>query len=395
MESKKDELKDYLKKNNQDYYELVEEDHLNSIYEVFIKKNESAIDERFFSNATYLNYLGGYFGEFDIQKAKYYYQMGVELENTISMSRLGTLFYIENDDTNALLYWEMAADKGQLSAITNLIVFYQKDNNLEKIYKYAKIGSDLNDIPSIILLAKIYEGKGEENKMIFYFQKAVDLNNSNAMFLLGHYYDLKNDEINMLKYMNMGVEFKNIYSMIYLMDFYEKKKNTNEMFRYWKILFEINKIDALKNFIKYFKKSDINPFLNDIKLFIEEINEMINTKPDIEPELLKIIVQFSILLDDDEQFLQLYEKFKTHEVFQTFHTFYTIRKTYSKRDDCCICSFEKDLIPFDCLWHHYCTTCYFHIKECPQCKVKKSETYLNMFSYENDTNNNFIIDFHN
>ena len=125
--TKEKEIHAVLKKNNITLFPLCDT-HVESLYDLYINHDESAICESFLNDGNYLNLIGLYYEHIcknDVNKLKYYH-MAIALGNSNAMTFLGQYYNEQNDIPNMLEYYEMAIAFGNSMAMTNLGYYYCK-----------------------------------------------------------------------------------------------------------------------------------------------------------------------------------------------------------------------------------------------------------------------------
>ncbi|KAK8854359.1 hypothetical protein M9Y10_016919 [Tritrichomonas musculus] len=153
------------------------------------------IDSEFLLNAGIL-----FEDEEKYEKAKYYYELSSELNNSESLIKLGYLykngFGVQKDCKKAIKYYELAANLNNSEAFFILGELYEKGDDVKKDFlkakEYYELSSRLNNSESLIKLGKLYEnGYGVDRDFLEakkYYEMGVKLNNSDALLYLGDLY---------------------------------------------------------------------------------------------------------------------------------------------------------------------------------------------------------------
>lgn len=216
-------------------------------------------------NKNSLNNLGNLFllDKPNIEKAKYYFQIGTFMENPESYHCLGELYlYHLKDFKSARQNFTKAAKFGYSKSINKLGEMFLKGIGTEKNKEYAmehfKNAAELNNDSSLNYLGEIYIGgvRVYQNyeKAKEYFLQAIELGNSDAMNNLGEIYllgvskDGKNLDL-AAKYFEMAAALGNSKSLHYLgeMSFYGEKfeKNYHKSIEYFEYASDLGNINSM------------------------------------------------------------------------------------------------------------------------------------------------------
>ena len=213
-----------------------------------------------------------------------------------------------------------------------------------------------------------------------FYKMAIELGNSDAMNSLGSYYYKQKDIPNMMKYYEMAIELGNSNAMNNLGVYYEIGKDIPNMVKYYEMAIELGNPRSINFYLSEILKDIGKIPYNKNKLNTAIRNVDMKEKTNDNMKLLRLCIRYVIRIQDDDLFFHLYESYKTAKPFETFHLFYMARRPLAKIETCPMCmEDEKEIIPFDCLWHGYCMMCTLCINECGMCKIAKHPHFVEMF----------------
>jgi tetratricopeptide (TPR) repeat protein len=249
---------------------------------------------------------------------------------------------------------------------------------LEKIYMlfFTKDKSKMDSKcmePIYLLYCGFYYGEIEKNKIksINCYKKAAKLGNITAMVNLGGYYEqVKHTEQAKIWY-EKAAELGNTDAMNSLGCYYDDTENNLEQAKIWyEKAAELGNTDAMHNLGLYYEETKKD--LEQAKFWYKKAY-LLGDKDELK--------QYSILCSKNKQHNDLLETIGLETIenqFPKFKHFWNGRKKFITHDDCSICYDEKkELIPFDCLHHSYCLSCYITIDKCAYCEFPKHPNLMN------------------
>ena len=380
--TKENEIHAVLKKYNVTISPLCDI-HVESLYELYINHDESAICESLFNDGDYLTMIGAYYhyickNEVNMFK---FYNMAIALGNSRSMIILGCYYKNKKDIPNMLKYYEMAVDLGNSNAMNNLGCYYQTQKDIPNMLKYYEMAVALGNSNAMNNLGFYYNESNDIPNMVKYYEMAIAQGDSNAMNNLGCYYQTQNDIPNMVKYYEMAIAQGDSDAMNNLGFYYDEQNDIPNMVKYYGMAIEHGDVSYLETYLSEILKdnSEIPYDKAKIEMFIRKADMKEKTNDNM--KLLKLCIKYAIHVQDDALFFHLYEKYKMTKSFETFHLFYMARRPFIKIETCPLCMEEKkEIIPFDCICHGYCVMCTLKIKECGMCKIPKHPHFAKMFN---------------
>jgi TPR repeat protein len=183
-------------------------------YELAAEKDDSYG----FNGLGYL-YRNGRSVTLDYAKAKFYYEKAVEKDNPYGYSSLGALYQLGHgvtlDYSRAKFYYKLAAEKGNPSGYNNLGFLYRNGYGVTKDYTKAKfyyeLAAEKNSSHGYNNLGSLYyHGYGvtlDYTKAKFYYEKAIEKGNPSGFYNLGLIYE---EEKNRNK---MAINYVKAYSL--------------------------------------------------------------------------------------------------------------------------------------------------------------------------------------
>lgn len=269
---------------------------------------------------------------------------------------------IENEETIKLIYqfliskFEDSENRGNIEIKCDYYdsyyyiyigIYFYAMREWNEMIKYYLMAVELKNSYAMIMLGNYYHRRKKEyNKAIEYYLMAIELQNSYAMTNLAYYYENVKEYDKMMEYYLMAIELKNPFAMINLGSYYEKIKEYDKMMEYYSMSIEFSEFGDLC-------------IINKIK------NLFKNTKFGYN-KILQCIIK-----NKDSEIIQ------TH--FKKFLQFYSSRKNQIELGECIICCENNEIIPFDCLCHKQCISCYIKIEKCDSCDVPKNDYYKKLF----------------
>jgi tetratricopeptide (TPR) repeat protein len=155
---KEKEFKECVEKRMSTYLPIINV-CLDSLYNLYIKNDETAINGLYFNLPSYLYYVGNYYYYFNTDKTKMlkYLKMDIELNNdSNSMNSLGYYFHITRNIPEMLKYYLMAIEKGNVNAMYNLGGYYQENNKVLEMIKYYSLAMDLKHKQAFVFYISYY-----------------------------------------------------------------------------------------------------------------------------------------------------------------------------------------------------------------------------------------------
>ena len=155
--------------------------HVDSLYNLYINHDESAICKSFLNNGNYLNTIGFYYEEIcknELNMLKYY-EMAIALGNSNAMFNLGCYYGEQNDIPNMVKYYEMAIAQGDSDAMNNLGEYYKEKKDIPNMVKYWEMAIEHGNIQTLkYYLSEILKDKGTipyDKSKIEMFIRKVDM----------------------------------------------------------------------------------------------------------------------------------------------------------------------------------------------------------------------------
>jgi tetratricopeptide (TPR) repeat protein len=232
--------------------------------------------------------------------------------------------------------------------------------------------------PIYLLYCGFYYGEIEKNKIksINCYKKAAKLGNITAMVNLGIYYELVKHIEQAKNWYEKAAELGNNDAMNRVGLYYDEIENNLEQAKIWyEKAAELGNITAMVNIGIYYEETEKNL---EQAIFWYKKAYLLGDKDGLK--------QYFILCSRNKQhyrnlFIYLFNNVSLETIqnqFPKFKHFWNGRKKFITHDDCSICYDEKkELIPFDCLHHSYCLSCYITIDKCAYCEFPKHPNLMN------------------
>lgn len=146
---------------------------------------------------------------------------------------------VEKNHQKAINYYQIAIMLGSPDAAYNLGVLYEELKDIENAKIYYKMAIDLNeDIQSMLIYASLFK-KSDPNKMIEILNRVICLNKPSsikAILLLADHYDSINKLDDAIKIYEKGIEdYSSEESMAYLGFIFYKKMDYDNALKYYKM----------------------------------------------------------------------------------------------------------------------------------------------------------------
>lgn len=191
--------------------------HVDSMLDLalYYKKNKLYIDmikylllaiERDSIKAIHI--IGSYYFmiENDINKAIYYFKLGLKYNDDISMYNLAICYKKLNNFKMMIYYYEMAITRNNVNAMFNLALYYQEQKLFGDMIKYYNMAITNNCVDAMINLGKYYQDNEKYDTAIYYYDLAILKGSKQAYNNIGDCYRSKKDYNKMSKYWMMAVE---------------------------------------------------------------------------------------------------------------------------------------------------------------------------------------------
>jgi tetratricopeptide (TPR) repeat protein len=357
------------------YDVLRETDKMISILKLGISKNNVAslikLTEYYIGCGEYQN----------IELMKNHYIMAICngcMDNIIGLSNeyifcmLGKSYFKMGKKKRAIKFHELAIQKDYEPAMLSLATYYlNTEANTQKYIEYLMLAIDrkksslaMNELGIYYLeqsknpidetcnvtYIQFYNDRLREFSFAYnYLMMAYTYDYENA-HIIGDIFKFKGEHHNMMKYYNIALDYENNdyaceYASLKMAEYFlDTKKDQKTAINYLLLAIKMHSSTGLYKLNQvYIKNNEFDKFIDFI------YNEIIN-----------------------ECNLFIRNQYKKMTLFLES------RKKYVEIQTCSICYENKNLIPFDCFCHVFCTSCYIRIDRCALCKFEKHPSNKNL-----------------
>lgn len=158
----------------------------------------------------------------------------------------------------------------------NMAIYYKSKSNIDKMKYYLNIGISKKNAGSYNLMGIYYKGIGDEKNMIDCYNKAIEYGNSNAAENLAKYYYCNNNYDKVCETCILGIEkFKSPKLMHYLaISYYRPLRDNENMVKYLTMAAEKNYYDAIISLCDHYAK--IGDYENKMKYYFLALDSNID-----------------------------------------------------------------------------------------------------------------------
>lgn len=205
-----------------------------------------ALEKKEFPAASRLGDI--YFQQDDLEKALRFHEMAIENGVHRSLISLAHIFFIEEDFSTAEEYSRKAIEKGLTEAYSNLGLIYQRKSQFKKAQDLFKEALSNGYKPALIHLGilNIVRRKPNYQASVEYFQEAIKNGIKDGYYFLGKLYLHElNDEENGIKNLEISIENGNANAAHVLGHHFQHKGKHVESDEYFLKSFKLGRISAL------------------------------------------------------------------------------------------------------------------------------------------------------
>ena len=168
-------------------------------YRLNIMKNKGNISELYFELGNL--YAEGNLTSVDLQKAKFFFEISAELNNSYALMKLSSLYSngigVEKNCTKSIEYLKLSAQQYNSDALFQLGNMYEYgiyvEQNYSKAIRYYELAAQQDDSEAFLHLGNLYEKgigvKQNYTKAIKYYEVAAEQDDSTALYNLGVIYE--------------------------------------------------------------------------------------------------------------------------------------------------------------------------------------------------------------
>ena len=177
-------IKDYSKKFDFVYIEIVNEDTIPLVYDLYYHKNENIREN--IKDSMYYFYVGKYYciknkkrryfygnknKNKNIELMKKYYLIAIDMNNSYAMNSLATHYYKKKEIILMKQYYLMAIELKNPASMYNLANHYYYERDFEQSEKYYLMAIEWNHYNSFVYLVQIYEEQKKYKEIIELLEK--------------------------------------------------------------------------------------------------------------------------------------------------------------------------------------------------------------------------------